>query len=290
MTWKDCNLVNFFEIPWENRTINHIILLNIESGIAWNPFGKKMTVLGEWTWCNEAKNISQFIEVLSQRDYLCILHSEYKETRPVIDEMQSRLSKPIMAVIGLNITSTVYLLREHWNKFIKCPANLNINAEYLSIPSHEKIGGSENTDIPFLTIPKSIPTEKTMIILVGQPGCGKTTYANQLQKHGFIIINENECRLIKSGLVKSIDNLKNILESDIKGVVIDSNNCKHIDREYFANIAKNLKIKVIIHWITKPGFRFNNNRLQKTPEIELETYSTNLESPGLFDIDVFIAI
>jgi hypothetical protein len=287
--WKDCGILHYFEISYQNKKVNHIVLLNIESGIAWNPFGKKVPLLGEWVWC-EPNNTVKFIEQLTYKDFLCILHSESKDVRPVIDEMQKFFSTPLMAVIGLDISNTINFLNNHWNGLISCPVSIDKDVKYLSIPNYKNIEGLENTNISSLTIAKNLPIVKTMIILMGQPGSGKTTYANELQKEGFVIINENESRLIKSGIEKNINNLKAILSSNIKGVIIDADNCKHVDRKYFANIAESLEIPVVIHWITKPGYRFNKNRDQKTPEIELESYAKNLESPGLYNICAFRVI
>ena len=285
MGWKECGLISYFEIPKQNKSINNVVILNVESGIAWNPFGKKIPMLGEWVWC-EPNNTVKFIEELIKKNFLPILHAESKHVKPVIDEMQSFFTTPILSFIGLDIGGIVNIIDTHQHN-LNLPVLLDKNVKYLSIPAYKNIEGLENTHINSLSIPKLIPSVKTMIILMGQPSCGKTTYAYELQKDGFIIINDNECRLIKSGIKKSINNLKSILSSDIKGVIIDSTNSKNNERKYFADIATELEIPVIIHWITKPGYRYNKYRDQKTPEIELDNYTKNLESPGLYDIPVY---
>jgi hypothetical protein len=289
MTWKYCNLIHYFEVSREEKLAKTIFLLNIESGIAWNPFGKKSPKLGEWTWC-EPNNTVNFINKLVNDDFLCILHAESKDVIPVIDEMQTHFPKPLMAIIGLDIPNTINFLNAQLTKFIISPRILDKNYKYLSIPKYNNIEGIENTDIQCLTIPKNLPNDKTIIILVGQPSCGKTTYANKLQKDGFIIITENESRLIKSGLIKTINNFKQILSSDNKGVIIDADNATHMERQIFVDIGKSININVVIHWITKSGYHFNKNRNQKTSEIDLESYSYSLECPSLFDIPVIRVI
>jgi len=191
--WKDCGLIHYFEIKKENKTVTNVVLLNIEFGIAWNPFGKKIPLLGEWVWC-EPNNTVKFIKQLYDDDFLCILHAESKEVRPVIDEIQNLLHKPLLSIVGLDIENTVNFLNTHWNGLISCPVNLSKDVKYLSIPNYKHIDGLENTKIPMLTIAKNLPIVKTMIILMGQPGSGKTTYANELQRDGFVVINENESR------------------------------------------------------------------------------------------------
>lgn len=83
-------------------------------------------------------------------------------------------------------------------------------------------------------------TRQEMIILVGSPGSGKSTYCeNELVKKGYVRINQDTLKTEKKCIQKAKEEL-----SKGNSVVIDCTNPKKEKRAVYIKIAKEVKIKV----------------------------------------------
>ena len=118
-----------------------------------------------------------------------------------------------------------------------------------------------------------------LVILVGYPGSGKSTFAkNNFDKNNYVILSgdilKTEAKIVKS--------LKQNL-NDGKSVVIDATNPSKKKRAVFIKIAKEKKLFVrVIHITTslEESLLQNNNRDIKIPKIAFYVYRKNFEEPS----------
>ncbi len=86
------------------------------------------------------------------------------------------------------------------------------------------------------------PSEKQeMIILVGPPACGKSTFSLKFKK--YVIISQDILKTKQRVIKTTIDNIKNGLS-----IIIDKKNEYIKDRKEFIDIAKKFNISVRIVW------------------------------------------
>lgn len=265
-----------------NLNVSNIYILNVDYGIAWNPYGGKYPYEGNWIWSSPTtpKYINNLI---NNNNNMCILQSEYKNSKSAIDEMQKDLNKNIYSIIGIPLYVLVNILKSKNNSYFKLP----INNEYkiITIPKLITCDGLEMKDVSELNIPLvDFDNEKKLIIMMGQEGSGKTTYAKTLQDKGYLIISEPLISSIKRKNIKSVNILKEALKNNKLGVIIDSSNPVHNDRLIYSDIAKELNISSIILWVSRPGYKFNNLRNQKIPETILNIYSKIIQPPNFYNI------
>jgi bifunctional polynucleotide phosphatase/kinase len=140
----------------------------------------------------------------------------------------------------------------------------NINAE---IKSPEDFFGISE-------VPTSFQEQKELIVFVGMPGCGKSTYySNYLKDHVHI---EQDKIGSRPKLLKELDRF--LLTS--KSIVIDSTNPKQENRlEYYEKAQKyGYSIKVL--YFLKNGTGFNKLREKPVPDIVYHIYFKNLDPPN----------
>lgn len=128
-----------------------------------------------------------------------------------------------------------------------------------------------------------------MIIMVGSPGSGKSTYSeNYLVNKGYIRINQDILKNQKNCMKKAENEIKNK-----KSVVIDNTNPTINVRKNYINLAKNYKLKVRCFYIDIPkqlAFHLNNLRnvnnerkhfSESVNQIPIHTFYKHLEIPTL---------
>ena len=102
-------------------------------------------------------------------------------------------------------------------------------------------------------------SKQEMIILVGSPGSGKSTYCeNELVKKGYVRINQDTLKTEKKCIQKATEEI-----SKGKSVVIDCTNPKKEKRAVYIKVAKDAKIKVrcfIMDVDKELAFHLNNLR------------------------------
>jgi bifunctional polynucleotide phosphatase/kinase len=140
-----------------------------------------------------------------------------------------------------------------------------INADEIKSPE-DFFGNSEVT---------SFQNEKELIVFVGMPGSGKSTYYHKnLKKH--IHIEQDKIGTRKK-LLKEIDN--SLLTG--KSIVIDSTNPLQENRVEYYEKAKqyNYKIKVVYFLVNGTGF--NKLRESPVPDIVYHIYFKKLDPPNI---------
>jgi bifunctional polynucleotide phosphatase/kinase len=143
-------------------------------------------------------------------------------------------------------------------------------------PSIEMITLSKD---PLISIDKNIvklPVEKSMVVFVGMPGSGKSTYYHQaLEPMGYIHVNQDK-------LTTMLKVLKTIRESLAlnKSIAIDATNPQQSKREKYYDLAKEYGYEVTVLYFVRDGFGWNKLRENPVPRLAYSMYFKNLIEPN----------
>ena len=124
-------------------------------------------------------------------------------------------------------------------------------------------------------------TQKEMVVFVGAPGTGKTTYAKTyLPKH--VWINQDVLKT-KNKVNKTIENSMKTLES----IVVDATHPTHERRRELYDLAKKYNYTIKILYFVRNGYGWNKIRERKVPDIVYHMYFKKFESPIKDGYDVY---
>lgn len=121
------------------------------------------------------------------------------------------------------------------------------------------------------TLPK-IPEGKNVVLMMGTPGSGKTTFTEQLKN--YTIISGDKCGY----MYRQINLFKKSLANG-KNVVVDNLNASKKTRSKFIEIALEMGYQIIIVWSLKDGRPFNALREKPVPAVVYGNYSKQFEMP-----------
>lgn len=125
-----------------------------------------------------------------------------------------------------------------------------------------------------------IPTfskKKEMVIFVGVPGCGKSTYYNKhLKPLGYKHINQDTLKT-KAKVIKAIHEA---LENG-NCLAIDNTNPTHDGRKEYYDLAKQYNYSVVVLHMTKDGYGWNKLREKPVPTIVYHKFHKNLVVPTI---------
>ena len=108
-------------------------------------------------------------------------------------------------------------------------------------------GFNENKDELFdtQTVDISLPTsKKVMVVMVGPQGSGKSTLANHISKQYNLQVVSSDEIPSKAKLKRT---LKQYIQSETKGIVIDNTNASHKNRKEWYDLVDDTWTKVIVH-------------------------------------------
>ena len=139
-------------------------------------------------------------------------------------------------------------------------------------------------DVPenfFLHIVPPIPeeTEKVLVVFVGEPGSGKTSfYEKYLKPKGFAHISQD--------IVKTRENILKLMEQAMiagEPIVIDNTNPDQAKRQEYYDMARRHGYSVIVYYFVRNGEAWNETRTgkKKVPAVAFGVYHRDLTPPTL---------
>lgn len=171
---------------------------------------------------------------------------------------------------------------------------LNININFFT-PEHLFLG--KKNELPKIIYPidltkknKNIdydfkPNKKEIIIMMGFPGSGKSTFSKMLnEKYNYIIINQDTLKTKAKCKKETIKQLENN-----KCVIIDATNPSKSTRGEWIDIAKNYNYKIRIVKIDedietakhKNIYRSLTTNTKRVPDIGYNMYKSKYDEPSL---------
>lgn len=284
--WKNFEGVTLYIPNIKFQTYyKNIIIMSIDNGICWSFKGYETPGIEDYIWIHD--DAPKYIDFLLQEGTCIFFFSKDINSIGTCDILQKYLKNEVFAIICPSMVKAYNYIKNNIYKFPFDFKTIHNNEIYIYPPDNLK----NNTIIKYynwddasffndkFTDYLNNSIHKRMIILMGSPLCGKTTYASKLESLGFYTFNECDTNKVKIGDINSVNKLNDLIDRSVKGVIIDGTNEKKIYREIFIDISKRKNIKYIIAWITKSGYYYNNQQSLKVPELCFEIYSKSLEIP-----------
>lgn len=251
----------------------------------------------DWIFINS--NVVKTLQKLSKTFHVVLISNQSKFNNIIKEKFEMIIS----ALQAEGVDVIVYILKSQaWKKpAVRCydhlqehleitPTEIRVTGdacnEVSDFPSHLwdncDYGFYENLDftnkkfyIPekiFVPVKIVIPEGKNLILMVGNPGSGKTTFTQTLENY-HIISGDKGMTAIKQLKVFT----KYLLEE--KNIVIDNLNATKQARMKFIEPAQEMGYTIIIVWCVRDGRPFNDLREKRIPSVVYHKYSKNFERP-----------
>lgn len=142
---------------------------------------------------------------------------------------------------------------------------------------------AENIGIPWYS-PEEIfsptkvvlPTGKNLIITVGAPATGKSSYSSKYLGNYTIISSDN----YKSNKKKILGVLEGELRKGVNGVVVDATNPRQEDREVYYELAHKYGYNIVVLYFVRDGAGWNKLRVyDRVPNVAYHKFFSNLVPP-----------
>lgn len=143
---------------------------------------------------------------------------------------------------------------------------------------------ARNCGIPYYTpeefflvpIP-DIPNQRALVVFVGSPGTGKTTwYQQHLYPKGFLLASSDA---VKSNIKKLLQIVETAMRSG-QSVVVDATNPTQERRQEYYSLAQRYGYHIWVIWFLSPHSDVRNKlRPNPVPTIAIRTYWSKLEPP-----------
>ena len=129
------------------------------------------------------------------------------------------------------------------------------------------------------------PETQEIIIMVGQQGSGKTTWALRIAEDlAYDLIASEAAPLEGAYIIKDKKKRLRVIEELLrngKSVIVDATHPSRESRAEVIRIAEKYNIPVRIFWVSRPGRSYNELRPKPVPEIALRTYTKKFERPSI---------
>lgn len=175
-----------------------------------------------------------------------------------------------------------------WQTFIQYYTSTNVN--FYCGDAAGRPGDYANSDrefaiavgIPFMTPEEvfpnndiTIPNSQTLLIFVGMPGSGKSTfYHKYLEPRGWVHANQD---ILKTH-PKVLRSVKESLATG-KSVAVDATNSTRVKRREFIDLAIQYQVPTMIIYFVGNGYERNKLRGKRVPDVAYNMYFSHLEEP-----------
>jgi bifunctional polynucleotide phosphatase/kinase len=122
--------------------------------------------------------------------------------------------------------------------------------------------------------PLSLSPRQELVVLMGNPGSGKSTTARFLAGLGYVHV-EQDVTGSKAATLKAV---KQVLATGAS-VTVDATHGSEINRQPYRELAGDLKIPCQILWHIRDGRSFNSARKEPVPEVAYAMYSKHFVEP-----------
>ena len=285
-----------------DQKFSRVYFINIDCGLTWNPSGRNKCYPGDWVWSHPDKTyIIDYINSLSDIEWLedtgesrqgvCVFftsESKTSETKIVCQEISQDINE-VNWIIGVKPSKALEIVNTLFDL-----SNCQITSTPYLCDDMIPYDIWELKLSPEFTFPDPVP--HSIGIIIGQPGCGKSSYCKHLQTLGYIIIDEIECAKIRKGTKKSVSNFKTLIGRVKKcsescecknsctnyGIILDSTNPTVEGRALYSAIADEFDIECINLWLSQPGYYNNSRRNEPLSKTALNMYTGRLVLPETY--------
>jgi DNA 3'-phosphatase len=130
--------------------------------------------------------------------------------------------------------------------------------------------------IPTPPAPAASREVKELVVLVGNPGSGKSTTGKRFKEAGYVHV-EQDIVGSKSHTLKFV---KALLSTDVHRVVVDATHGSLANRVPYEELARTYGIPLRILWHITNGRPFNGLRSSPVPEVAYAVYTKHFVEPA----------
>lgn len=279
---------------------NKIAAFDLVNTLIWSDRGHRVPQGDMWVWRDEG--LPALLAKLIKDQWTVVIFSNYVSTG--LDEFKARLEQIFKDVgsdffVFASLVSDEYkkpntgmwkLFESYLGNQVPDPDSFYVGDRAGDLTQEDPmfwVGGDDkefanNIGLNFylpIDLPLPVPTYQlaipSIIIMVGQPGSGKSTWAKWFA-------DQNNFELISGDIIKSpakrVQLAADYLDQQ-RGVIIDATSPTLNSRRPYIELAENKGIPAIIAWATRPGWYYNKERAKPVPDVALYTYSKNFERP-----------
>lgn len=154
--------------------------------------------------------------------------------------------------------------------------------------SNADMGFAKNAKLRFLVpevvfkvgIP-AVPQEKTLVILMGMPGSGKTTtYKKYLEPKGYVHVNQDTLKTAAKVYNTTCEAMQRGLN-----VCLDNTNASEEKRKVYYELAMEYGYQIKIWYLVRDGYGWNKLRESKVPDIAYHVYFKHLSMPDNYTVE-----
>lgn len=260
-----------------------------------------VTGVDNWIWT--ADSVPGYLNELNRKGWIVVVISNQSAAKeetiePVLkrfEKMASGLDFIPSVFISMSMRSvfakpqkTMWDMFLHVTQITPSPASFSVGDNSRGLTDDPQFNQGD-TDVLFarnIGLTPYVPTEifpvqpdyvpsgkLELIVLMGVPGSGKSTFARSLmEKYGYMITGRENKKY-----VKTVTDALKIGQS----IVFDATNPTREKRGELIDLGHQHGARVVIAWATRPGRPYNDLRTgkEKVPAIVYNMYSTHFEIP-----------